>query len=97
MFKWFYAKEHQEFGKVLAKFIVENLLTDSNGRRKKKQAPAEILKKALRQVGEFNAKHDSNMYKKAKFGNAFKWRLLELDVDEEFADELTKELLFRMQ
>ncbi len=97
MFKWFDAREHQEFGRVLAKFIVEKLLTESNGRRKPKQAPAEILKKALRMVREFNAKHDSNIYKKAKFGNAFKWGLLELNVDKEFADELTNEALFHMQ
>jgi hypothetical protein len=50
------------------------------------------------QVSEFSAKKGgASFYKKAKFGNAFKWKLLEAGYEPDFADELTKELLIHLR
>ncbi|MGD0506004.1 MAG: sulfotransferase [Steroidobacteraceae bacterium] len=37
-----------------------------------------------------------NFYKKAKFGNAFKWRLIENGVDKGLADEITQRLVLHL-
>ena len=37
-----------------------------------------------------------NFYKKAKFANSFKWRLLENGVQKEMADEITQRLVLRL-
>lgn len=47
------------------------------------------------QIQEFKMKHELNVYKKAKLGNAFKWKLLEADYDPVLVDELTKLLLLK--
>ena len=37
-----------------------------------------------------------SVYKKAKLGNVFKWRLKELGYSDEFAERATKEIITRL-
>jgi hypothetical protein len=96
MIAWLDASEHQRFGESLAAFVAEKVPREaakSSRKGSRKNSPHEVMRKLVQQVDEFRAKHPSNVYKKAKFGNAFKWKLREAGFDPVFADELTKELL----
>lgn len=104
MISWFDAGEHRRFGEQLAEFVIEKMPLEGAARsgrgtvpRKRPKKPQEVLRKMFGRIGEFNAKHRANIYKRAKFGNAFKWKLLEAGYDAAFADELTKELLIHMR
>jgi hypothetical protein len=48
--------------------------------------------RAVRYQGE----HKLGIYKKAKLGNVFKWKLKELGYSEEFAERATKEIVTRL-
>ena len=47
------------------------------------------------QIQQFKMKHKLNIYKKAKLGNSFKWKLLEANYDPALVDELTKALMLK--
>ena len=51
------------------------------------------LRKLAARISSFEERKGANFYKKAKFANAFKWKLKESGYDAGFADELVKELL----
>ena len=93
MIAWLDAGEHQRLGETLAAIVVEKMPRVAAAKRSRKNSPHELVRKLIQQIDEFRAKHPSNVYKKAKFGNAFKWKLREAGFDAEFADELTNELL----
>ena len=44
----------------------------------------------------YHEQHKLGIYKKAKLGNVFKWRLKELGYSAEFAERVTKELVTRL-
>jgi hypothetical protein len=44
----------------------------------------------------FNADHKLGIYKKAKLGNVFKWKLKELGYSEDFAERATKDIVTRL-
>jgi hypothetical protein len=48
--------------------------------------------RAVRYQGE----HKLGIYKKAKLGNVFKWKLRELGYSEDFAERATKEIVTRL-
>jgi hypothetical protein len=48
--------------------------------------------RAVRYQGE----HKLGIYKKAKLGNVFKWKLKELGYSEDFAERATKEIVTRL-
>jgi hypothetical protein len=98
MISWLDASEHKQFGQQLAAFVIEKLPLAPAGKPQSKRSPREVVRKMVLQVSEFSAKKGgASFYKKAKFGNAFKWRLLEAGYEPDFADELTKELLIHLR
>lgn len=99
MISWFDAREHQRFGEELAAYVMEKMPLEppAKGVRKRPKKPQEVLRKMLGQITEFSARHRANVYQRAKFGNAFKWKLIEAGYDNAFADELTKELLIHFR
>ncbi|MFO1267718.1 MAG: hypothetical protein U1F25_21125 [Rubrivivax sp.] len=102
MLSWFDAREHRRFGEQLAALVVEKMPLERPAKqalspRKRPKKPQEVLRKLLAQIAEFSAKHRANFYQRAKFANAFKWKLLEAGYDAEFADELAKELLIHFR
>jgi hypothetical protein len=44
----------------------------------------------------YHGEHKLNVYKKAKLGNVFKWKLKELGYSNEFAELATKEIITRL-
>ena len=104
---WFNATEFQRLGEELAVLFIENKPAAVEGNRKPRRMhkgkgggsdplQATMRKLAMR-ISAFEARKNANIYKKAKFANAFKWKLIEAGFDSGFADELTKELLIHFR
>lgn len=98
LFSWFDAREESRFGAALADFVAERLppaagLKEVKLTDKKTQ---EIFQKLFSQVERFKQGRRLNIYKKAKLGNALKWKLTDFGYETEFADNLTKEILLRL-
>lgn len=92
MLSWFDARDAQQFGNTLADFYIERAPKDLDDKKtqKKKQ---DTVQKLVAQVEIYKVKNKLNLYKKAKLGNAFKWKLLDAGYPESLADELTKIIL----
>lgn len=94
---WFDAREAQQFGEALADFLMGQIppaaVDESEAFVQKRQ---EALHRMRLQIEVFKVEHKLNLFKKAKFGNAFKWKLLDAGYATEFADHLTRALLLRM-
>jgi len=103
MISWFDARAHKQFGEELAALVIEKMPlpggadTRAGRRTGKPKKPQDVLRRMLARISEFNGQHRANLYKKAQFGNAFKWKLLEAGYEAEFADELAKELLIHFR
>ena len=96
MIDWFDARDAQEFGITLAEFFMERVpLEQPNKKIKSLAKKQEVLDKMFSQIPAFKMKHRLNIYKKAKLGNSFKWKLLDADYDPELVDELTKLLMLK--
>ena len=96
MIDWFDARDAQEFGITLAEFFMERVPLEQPHKKIKSLAKKqEVLDKMFLQIPAFKMKHQLNIYKKAKLGNAFKWKLLDADYDPELVDELTKLLMLK--
>jgi hypothetical protein len=90
LFDWFNAQAATDFGKSLADFLAERIPT-----KNPKKAP-EALNKIFAQIEQFKLTNRLNMYKKAKLGNAFKWKLIDYGYEDDFIDEMTKEVLLHL-
>jgi len=90
MFDWLDARTATEFGHSLADFLAERIPSKSP-----KKAP-EAMAKLFAKVDQFKVANKLNMYKKAKLGNAFKWKLIDYGYTDEFIDEMTKEVLMHL-
>jgi tetratricopeptide (TPR) repeat protein len=95
VFKYFNASEAAEIGVSLA----DQFASDVNSVHSEKRSPKapgsrfqEILARADRDVRPLQL----NFYKKAKFANSFKWRLLEKGVESTVADEVTQSLILHL-
>jgi hypothetical protein len=107
MLSWFNATEFQRFGEELAVLFMEGKPAADEGNRKYRRmrkgkgAVSDPVQDTLRKLGmrisAFEARKGANFYKKAKFANAFKWKLIEAGYDAEFADELAKELVIHFR
>lgn len=91
MLSWFDARDAQQFGTTLAEFMIARSPLDAT--EKKRQ---EVIDKMVLQIDVYKIDHRLNLFKKAKFANAFKWKLLDSRYDPEFVDTLTKKLLLRL-
>jgi hypothetical protein len=96
LFGWFNAREAKDFGVSLARFYMERIpLVTKPGRSKGKTKETEVLHKMALQIAQFTQNHKMNFYKKAQFGNAFRWALVDAGYDAAEADEVTNYLLLR--
>jgi hypothetical protein len=97
MFEWFNAKEAQKFGESLAVFFIERFpLEDARKKDKLLKKRQDVMEKMFLQITDFKTRNKLNVYKKAKLGNAFKWKLIEANYDPEVVDTLTHTLLLRI-
>jgi hypothetical protein len=109
MLSWFNATEFQRFGEELAVLFMEDKPGADEGNRKHRRMlkgkakgkgrdpMQDTLRKLVVRISAFEARKDANIYRKAKFANAFKWKLLEAGYDAEFVDELAKELVIHFR
>jgi hypothetical protein len=84
---WFDVKEAELFGNELAEFY------DARSRANQQKLIVQCLQKAR----QFKSSHKLNFYKKAKLGNAFKWKLREKGHDMKLVDLLTKDILLALR
>jgi hypothetical protein len=97
MLNWFDARDAQQFGTTLADFFIEKMPAATLDKSEKAtQKKREVLQKITAQAEVFKISHKLNLYKKAKLGNAFKWKLLDGGYPEDVVDELTRALLVRI-
>jgi hypothetical protein len=94
----FSTKELEEFATSLAmdlgrRFPPESeQRTDAGVAHQSKVILDGLAARALR----FHAEHKLGVYRKAKLGNVFKWKMKELGYSEEFAERATKEIVTRL-
>ena len=97
LFSWFDAKEATDFGVALADTLVSKFPATEENRKKKTIAKQmHVIQVVLAKAQQFRLGAKLNFYKKAKLGNAFRWRLTDLGYDKDFVDELTKEVLLAL-
>jgi tetratricopeptide (TPR) repeat protein len=96
--EWFNAREAAKIGAALAdQFAPRQVMTSTaRGKQSASSAPNDVLRKILQRVDREVRSLGLNSYKKAKFANSFKWRLLENGVENALADEVTQRLVLHL-
>src|ERR1700681_124313 len=96
--EWFNARKAAEIGVALADQFApqtnSGLAAKSDGARS--EDPGRLLQDLLERADREVRTLGLNFYKKAKFANSFKWRLLENGVEKSVADEVTQRLLMHL-
>jgi tetratricopeptide (TPR) repeat protein len=94
LLEWFNAREAANVGVALADSLAPSAEPRSaKGARKAEAGPLrELLQRADREVRALRL----NFYKKAKFANSFKWRLIENGFEPTVANELTQSLILHL-
>jgi tetratricopeptide (TPR) repeat protein len=98
IFNWFNGREAAEIGATLADQYALQAAPGVAARDKKgpKSGPGAALREILERADREVRTLQLNFYKKARFANAFKWRLTEKGVDREIADEVTQLLVLHL-
>jgi tetratricopeptide (TPR) repeat protein len=84
MLEWFNSREAAQVGTALAEEFAPRLGTSGS------------LEQLLRRADSAVRSLHLNFYKKAKFANSFKWRLIESGVARKIADEVTQSLVLHL-
>ena len=96
MLDWFNAHQAAEIGTALADQFASqtpaSASIDTAAQRTSARALEELLLRADSEVRQLRL----NFYKKAKFANSFKWRLIEKGVKPEVANEVTQRLILHL-
>jgi hypothetical protein len=94
----FNTKEIEEFATTLATDLgrrfppASEARTDPGAQHQIKVILEGLGARAVR----FNKEHKLGIYKKAKLGNVFKWKLKDLGYSNDFAERATKEIVTRL-
>lgn len=100
MFNWFDSAHAEAFGAALADNYHARHAAVA-GRRGNSQRQEEKVKNLIAELlieaVNFNAANRLNIYKKAKLGNAFKWKMLDLGYDKSVVDALVKDLMLALR
>src|SRR5271166_4769626 len=98
MFKFLNTKELEEFASGLASDLGRRFppasagRTDSGATHQRKVILEGLAARALR----YHEQHKLGIYKKAKLGNVFRWKLKELGYSDQFVEDATKEIVTRL-
>lgn len=98
MFNFFNTKDIEEFANGLATDLgrrfppASEKRTDPGAQNQVKVILEGLSARAVR----FHEEHKLGIYRKAKLGNVFKWKLKELGYSTEFAERATKEIITRL-
>src|SRR5208283_131036 len=97
MIDWFNAREAAKIGASLAdEFARPAAPAAARGNKTAQGESSTALEALLRRVDQEVRSLRLNFYKKAKFANSFKWRLIENGVAQKIADELTQSLVLHL-
>lgn len=97
MLAWFDTKECVRFGHELAADLLETLAVSSAKREHKFTARAEkALVRAEGKVRAFKTRERMNFYKRSRLANEFLWALRDGGCSQEYANELTEWLTYRL-
>ena len=98
IFGWFDTRAATAAGTSLAEFLAQSIVPGSSvaAKRKSEKKQHEAVPKLFAQADRLRHELELNVFKKARLANAFKWKLLDLGFEEDFVDQLTKELLLRL-
>ena len=94
----FRTREVEEFATTLANDLARRFPTDSEKRTDpgvKHQIKVITEGLAARAV-RYHSEHQLGIYKKAKLGNVFKWKLKDLGYSDAFAEDVTREIVTRL-
>lgn len=98
IFNWFNAKEETAFGHDLATHLDSELKSlEKKSNKKQDESRRKLIARIMQRARQFGETRKLNTFKKAKLGNAFKWKLEELGYDREFIDSMTKEVLLTLR
>jgi tetratricopeptide (TPR) repeat protein len=92
---WLNGREAAEIGAALADEFAprtESAVTGGLPAKKTSSSMEQLLRRADSEVRPLQL----NFYKKAKFANSFKWRLIENGIAKEIADEVTQSLIVHL-
>src|SRR5271155_722894 len=93
LLEWFNARDAANAGVALADTLAQSTAPlNGNTRNGEAGALQALLQRADREVRTLRL----NFYKKAKFANSFKWRLIENGVEPSIADEVTQSLILHL-
>jgi hypothetical protein len=96
--KFLDTSEIEEFATALANDLGRRFPPVSESR--KDPAAANQLKIILEGLGararRFRAQHELGVYKKAKLGNTFRWKLKELGYSDSFCENATRQLVLQL-
>ncbi len=95
---WFNAREATEIGIALADQYARERDSTAipHGTKTAKAQPTDPLQDILDRAGRELRTLRLNFYKRAKFANSFKWRLLEKGVGRDIADKVTEKLVLHV-
>ena len=97
MLDWFNAREAAEVGTALAdQFAPHTAPAAKRGNKAVQGQSTDALQELLRRADSEVRKLRLNFYKKAKFANSFKWKLIENGVKPEVAKEVTQCLILHL-
>ena len=91
LLEWFNAHDAAKAGVTLA-----DSLTPSASPRSAKSTDAGALQALLQRADREVRSLRLNFYKKAKFANSFKWRLIENGIEPSIADKVTQSLILHL-
>jgi hypothetical protein len=98
--RWFGTQEVDDFAKLLAREFAKryppNAAADLGAGAKPPSKLINALDDTIARAVKFRKAQKLGVYRKAKFGNTFKWELRELGYSEAFVERITKELVFRL-
>lgn len=98
IFKMFDTRDLEEFATVLAADLgrrfppASEARTDAGATHQVKVILEGLSARAVR----YHEEHKLGVYKKAKLGNVFKWKLKELGYSDAFAESATREIVTRL-
>jgi hypothetical protein len=96
--KFLDTKELEEFATGLANDLARRFPPASESRtdRGAQHQIKVILEGLAVRAVRYKQEHKLGIYKKAKLGNVFRWKLTELGFSKEFAENATKEIVTRL-
>jgi len=98
LFGLFQTRELEEFATVLANDLGRRFPPASEARTDPgAQYQIKVILEGLgARAVRYHSEKKLNLYKKAKLGNVFKWKLRELGYSDAFAERATKEIITRL-